>query len=279
MWGVSFVSTKVLLNIGMQPVEIYIYRFLLAYALIWLFKRGRLFSNNWRDEGLLLLCGILAGSIYYLAENFALRYTLVTNVSLLTSTSPLITALLVVTIYKTERFGRGMMVGSLVAFTGVAFVIFNSNFNLSINPLGDLLALSAAFSWALYSLILKQLNANYDVWFITRKTFFYGVLTTLPFISVEPPRFTLYEIFTTPEAIYNLLFLGIGASLAAYVLWASTVKKVGAVKANNYLYIQPIITLIVSAVTLGERVSFIGVTGCVLIIAGLWLGDRISKKS
>lgn len=278
MWGVSFVSTKVLLNIGMQPVEIYIYRFTLAYLLIWLVGRARLFSNSWRDEGLLLLCGLLAGSIYFLAENFALRYTLVSNVSLLTSTSPLLTALLVGAMYRSERPGPGMLIGSGVAFLGVGCVIFNSSFSLEINPLGDLLALAGAFSWSLYSLILKQLNANYDVWFITRKTFFYGVLTSLPFLLIEPPHFTISEFFHSTDAIINVVFLGLGASLIGYVLWAVTVKRVGAVKANNYIYLQPVITLIVSVIALGEHVSFVGFMGCALILIGLWLGDYITRR-
>lgn len=278
MWGVSFVSTKVLLNLEMQPVEIYIYRFTLAYILILLLKRTRWFCNNWRDEGLMLLCGMLGGSIYFLAENFALRYTLVSNVSLLTSTSPLLTAFLVGLLYRAERPSQGMILGSGVAFLGVACVIFNSSFSLEINPLGDLLALAGAFSWALYSLILKRINANYDVWFITRKTFFYGVLTSLPFLWVEPPHFTVIEFFNTPGAIINVLFLALGASLIGYVLWAVTVKKVGAVKANNYIYLQPIITLVVSVVALGENVSFIGYLGCGLILLGLWLGDYITRR-
>lgn len=278
MWGVSFVSTKVLLNLGMQPVEIYIYRFTLAYLLIWVLKRTPLLCNNWRDEGLMLLCGLLAGSIYFLAENFALRYTLVSNVSLLTSTSPLITALLVGAMYRNERPGAGMLIGSGLAFLGVGCVIFNSSFSIEINPLGDILALAGAFSWALYSLILKQLNANYNVWFITRKTFFYGIITSLPFLWVEPPKFSLTEFFHTPSAIVNIAFLGIGASLIAYILWADTVKRVGAVKANNYIYIQPIITLVVSVIALGEHVSFIGYAGCALILLGLWLGDYITRR-
>jgi len=278
MWGVSFVSTKVLLNAEMQPVEIYIYRFALAYLIILALKHKRWFANNWRDEGLLCLCGVLAGSIYFLAENFALRYTLVSNVSLLTSLSPLITTLLVGALYKSDRPGSGMIVGSLVAFFGVACVIFNSSFNLEINPLGDLLALAAAFSWALYSLILKRLNANYDVWFITRKTFLYGVLTALPFITVEPPRYNVIEICQNLPLLGNLLFLGLGASLISYVLWAETVKKVGAVKANNYMYLQPVITLIVSVLALGEAISFVGIMGCVLILLGLWLGDYLTRR-
>lgn len=278
MWGASFVSTKVLLNNGMQPVEIYIYRFTLAYFLILSLKRTRWLSDNWRDEGLLALCGILSGSIYFLAENFALRYTLVTNVSLLTSTSPLITALIIGMWYRSERPGTGMIIGSVVAFLGVACVIFNSSFNLQINPLGDILSLAAAFSWALYSIILKKLNAVYDAWFISRKTFFYGVLTALPFISVEPPKYAPWELFSVTDVWVNIVFLGLGASLLGYLLWAITVKKVGAVKANNYIYLQPIVTLIISAILLHEHVSIVGYIGCGMILIGLWLGDWLTKR-
>ncbi len=278
MWGVSFVSTKVLLNYEMQPVEIYIYRFTIAYLLILAINHKRFFSNNWRDEGLLLMCGLLSGSIYFLAENFALRYTLVTNVSLLTSLSPLIMAMLVGVMYKSERPGAGMWMGSMVAFLGVACVIFNSSFNLEINPLGDILSLAAAFSWSLYSLVLKRLNANYDIWFITRKTFFYGVLTSLPFIMVEPPKYNVMEVLTTGPLLFNVLFLAVGSSLIAFVLWAETVKKVGALKANNYMYLQTVITMAFSAAFLGEKVSIVGIGGCILILLGLWLGDYLTRR-
>lgn len=278
MWGVSFVSTKVLLNYEMQPVEIYIYRFTIAYLLILAINHKRFFSNNWRDEGLLLMCGLLSGSIYFLAENFALRYTLVTNVSLLTSLSPLITAMLVGVMYKSERPGAGMWMGLMVAFLGVACVIFNSSFNLEINPLGDILSLAAAFSWSLYSLVLKRLNANYDIWFITRKTFFYGVLTSLPFIMVEPPKYNVMEVLTTGPLLFNVLFLAVGSSLIAFVLWAETVKKVGALKANNYMYLQTVITMAFSAAFLGEKVSIVGIGGCILILLGLWLGDYLTRR-
>lgn len=279
MWGASFVSTKLLLNEGMQPVEIYIYRFTIAYILVVLLKHTRWRSNNWRDEVLLALCGILSGSIYFLAENFALRYTLVTNVSLLTSTSPLITTLLIGLWYRSERPGGGMIAGSLVAFTGVACVIFNSSFNLQINPLGDFLSLAAAFSWALYSIILKKLNAVYDVWFITRKTFFYGVVTALPFLMVEPPKFAPWEIFSVGTVWINIVFLGLGASLLGYLLWAITVKRMGAVKANNYIYLQPIVTLVISVILLHEHVSVVGYIGCGMILLGLWLGDWLTARS
>ena len=68
-----------------------------------------------------------------------------------------------------------------------------------------------------------------------------------------------------------------GASTIAYVLWALTVKQLGAVKANNYMYFQTIITLVVSAIVLGEHVTMVGYIGIILIIGGLWVGDNINK--
>lgn len=278
MWGISFVSTKMLLNEEMQPVEIYIYRFTLAYLLIVLVKRERWLCSTWMDEGLMLLCGLLAGSIYFLAENFALTYTLTSNVSLLTSTSPLITAMIIGFWYRSERPGKGMIAGSLVAFIGVGCVIFNSSFALEINPLGDMLAILASFSWAFYSIILRKLSARYSVWFLTRKTFFYGVITALPFLLVETPRFTFIEAVTNRVVLSNVVFLGLGASLVAYLLWGETVKKLGAVKANNYMYLQPIFTMAVSVLFLHEALTFVGFLGCAMILLGLWLGDYLTRR-
>lgn len=277
IWGASFVSSKILLDNGMSPAEIYIYRFLLAYILVLFMSHTRLRANNWHDEGLFALCGITGGSIYFLAENTALQYTLTTNVSLLTSTSPLITSLLVGLLYRSERPNRGMLIGSAIAFMGVACVIFNSSFNLEIRPLGDILSLAAAFSWAVYSLILKKLNVVYDLWFITRKTFFYGIITALPFVLAEPLNNPL-ELCSNREVVINLLFLGIGASMIAYYLWAKIVKQVGAVKANNYMYLQSIFTLIISAIIINERISAVGIFGCMLILGGLWLGSKLSLR-
>ncbi len=278
MWGVSFVSTKVLLDNGMHPVEVYVYRFIIAYVLVLCFCHKRLMSHSWRDEMLFAVCGLCAGSIYFIAENTALEYTLVSNVSLLTSTSPLIVVLLVAILYKYERPNRGVVTGSLVAFLGVACVIFNSSFNLEIRPLGDFLSLGAALGWAIYSLVLRRLNVVYDAWFITRKTFFWGIVTALPFMLFESEMTSLDAILANGTVLGNLLFLAVGASVVGYIMWARSVKSLGAVKSNNYIYLQSIVTLVVSALWLHERVSIVGYTGCALILLGLWLSDRLGRR-
>lgn len=272
-WGVSFVSTKVLLEHGLQPTEVYVYRTLLAYMMVLCVCHKRFFSNSLRDELLFVVCGLCAGSLYFIAENTALEYTLVSNVSLIVTLAPLLTTLLVGAIYKSEKPGKGVLVGSLVALTGVGFVIFNSSFVLDVKPLGDLLSLAAALSWAVYSLVLRKLNAFYSVMFISRKTFFYGMLTAVPFLFMQSSH-TPVLVFMEFDVWSNFLFLGLFCSMLAFIIWAWVNKGLGAIKANNYLYFQPIVTLIASALLLGEKVSIIGYTGCALILLGVWVSDR-----
>lgn len=276
-WGYSFVSSKVLLDHGLGPVQIYVLRFLMAYVLVLLYSHKRLFAHSMREEALMAICGITSGSLYFIAENTALNYTLATNVSLLTSLSPLITAIMVSLLYKSEHLGIGTWIGSLLALAGVVCVVFNSSTNFEVRPLGDILSVAAAFSWAVYSLVLRRINAAYDVWFITRKTFFYGLITAIPFLAFETTGTSLTVALSSGEVIGNLLFLGVGASLVGYLMWAYSVRRLGAVRANNYMYFQSIITMIVAAIVLGEPITLLGCTGIVLIVGGLWVGDNISS--
>ena len=277
-WGASFISTKVLLQNGLNPVEIYVYRFVLAYLCTLLICPRPFFSRSLRDELMFMLCGVCGGSIYFIAENMAVEYTLVSNVSLLTTTSPLITAIIVAVLYKSERVNKPMIFGSLVALTGVGCVIFNSSQEMQVNPIGDMLALLAALCWAIYSLVLRPLSAVYSTWFISRKTFFYGVITALPFLALEEQPFNLGAL-CKPEVMGNLLFLGLFASLIAYLLWGRTVRHLGAVKAGNYLYLAPVVTLALSAVVLHEHVSYMGYIGCALILLGLIVSERMGHRN
>lgn len=290
MWGGSFVATKVLINDGLGPVEIYIYRFIFAYILVLLASHKKLFANSLRDEMLFLVCGLCGSSIYFIAENNAVDYTRVSDVSMITTLSPLLTTLLIGMLYKTDRPGKWVYVGSIIAFIGVAFIIFKDGFSFGgggsdedslRTTIGDLLALGAAFSWAIYSVVLKKLNVTYTAMFVTRKTFFYGIITAIPFWIVSKEPLSPLSTLMKPEVLGNLLFLGVMCSMLAYLLWAAVMNRLGAITTNNYLYVQPIITMIIAAVlpSLHDPITLIGCLGCFLIIGGLWLGDYMTRRS
>ena len=251
IWGTTFVSTKILIQHGLSPSDIFFYRFTLAYLCMWCISYKKLFANRVKDELLLLLAGLCGGTIYFITENTALDITLASNVSLIVCTSPVL----------------------IMALIGVGLVVFNGSFILKINPLGDILSLTAALMWAFYCLILKQLDNHYSIVFITRKVFFYGVLTILPMFLFRPLNWD-NVLMMQPIVFGNLLFLGFVASMLCFIAWNACVKELGAVKSTNYIYIVPLVTLLTSAVIINEKITWIALTGCFLILCGVYLAER-----
>ncbi len=273
VWSVTYISTKVLINNGLSPQEIFFLRFLIAYLGIWFISPRRLFADNLKDEARCLFLGITGGSFYFFTENTALRFTLATNVAFILCTLPLITAVLTLLIYKQERASHKLIMGSLLAFVGVALVLCNDSFVLKFSPLGDFLTLLAALSWAFYSLNMRQLFARYSTAFITRKIFFYGLLTILPIFLWQPWQLPLASLLR-PAVFSNLLFLGLLASLVCYFVWNMVLKRIGAVRASNYIYLSPLFTLIASAILLGERLTPVALLGAALIIGGVYWAEK-----
>lgn len=276
-WGCSFVSTKVLMvDGGLTPVETYVYRFVAAYLILLLFTFKRILSYNWKDELLFLVCGLCAGSLYFITENYALKYTSTGNVSLLASISPIFTTVLMALIYKV-RMSPGVILGSIVAFAGVGCIIFSHGEGFVIRPTGDLLALSAAMSWAVYTVVVRRLMPLYNSFFITRKLFFYGVVTAVPLLLLQeaPLRLNILFDFSQPQYALNFLFLVVMCSICAYLIWNEAMKKLGPVTSNNYLYMQPLVTMIVAFFIFDEKIYLLGYIGCVLIIGGLIISDKL----
>ena len=274
IWGLTFISTKVLIEHGLSPQEIFLLRFLMAYLGIWFISPRKLFADNWKDELWLLWGGVTGGSFYFFTENTALEITLATNVAFIGCTAPLLTTILSLLIYKKEKATAGLVGGSLLALVGVALVVYNGHFILKISPLGDFLTLLAAFSWAFYSLIMKKMSGRYRTTFITRKIFFYGILTILPAFILHPWQFSLSGLWQ-PAVWMNLLFLGVLASLVCFVVWNIILKQLGTVRASNYIYLNPLFTLIGSAVLLDEQFTVMSLMGAMLILGGVyWAGKR-----
>ena len=273
VWGLTYISTKVLIQHGLHPHEIFFYRFLIAYAGVWVISPRRLLADSWRDEGLLLLGGFFGGALYFYTENTALGITQVSNVAFLLCTAPLMTALLSSALYKGERLTRRLLGGSALALCGVALIVFEGQHGVQVSPWGDLLTLCAAFSWACYSLVIRQLSGRYPVSFITRKVFFYGILTILPLFAVYHFRWNV-EILAQSPVWMNLLFLALVASLVCFVVWNVALKKIGVVRTSNYIYLGPLVTLVASMCILGEKLSLCAIVGSACILCGVYWAEK-----
>lgn len=273
VWGATFVSTKVLIANSLAPAEIFLLRFALAYACIWPIARGRMWAASVRDEALLATAGISGGSLYFLTENIALEYAPASNVSLIVCTAPVWTAVAMSFMYSGERMSRRQIAGCALAFAGMVLVVLNGHFVLRLSPKGDLLALSAALLWMVYSLVIKRIGDRYPAIFITRKVFFYGLVTILPLFALRPFAVT-WETLARPAVWGNLLFLGIVASMLCYVLWNAAMRRLGAVRTTNYIYINPLVTIVVAALCIGERITVAALAGAAMILYGMWRAEK-----
>lgn len=277
IWGETFISTKVIINGGLMPADIFFYRFSLAYALIWLISPKRLWSDNLKDEVTMALLGLFGGSLYFLTENTALKLSTASTVCILVCSSPLLTALLLSAFYKDERMNLKQYGGSLIAFVGMALVVLNGNLVLHLNLWGELLAICAALTWATYSLFMKRVSTRYSIRFITRKVFFYGLLTILPYFLLVEPLNTDMSILKQPAVWGNIVYLGVVASLLCFVAWNGCLPRLGTVRTTNLIYCQPFFTMIIARVWLGERITWMAIIGTIILTIGMMLVVREKK--
>lgn len=273
IWGTTFISTKILIQNGLMPQDIFLLRFLVAYVGIWLISPRRLWADNWKDECWLMLCGLTGGSLYFLTENTALQLTQTANVAFIVCTTPLLTALLARFTSRNERPGNRLWMGSLIALAGVGMLVFNGSFVLRLSPLGDLLSLLAALAWACYSLLIRKMEGRYPTTFITRKVFFYGLVTILPVFYFQPWHYPMQGLLQ-PAVWGNLLFLSVVASLICFVVWNFVMKRLGILLASNYLYLNPLFTVVASLLFLDEQFTWLMLPGALCIVGGLWLSKK-----
>ena len=275
IWGTTFISTKVLLD-TLSPVEILFLRFSLGYLALWLAAPRRLRLTDWRQEGLFALAGLCGVTLYYGFENLALSATRASNVGVIISIAPFFTVLFSAVFLKEKRPGLRFFAGFLIAMAGIMLISFNQE-AVEIHPVGDGLAVLAAMIWAVYWLLSRRISElGYNVLLATRRTFFYGLLFMLPL------TFTQFSVsFPTilrPEILFNLVFLGLGASALCFVTWNLAVGILGSVKTSVTIYIVPVITAVASALVLHEPLTPKVILGLALTLGGLVLSQNINQE-
>ncbi|MCX8617500.1 DMT family transporter [Gilliamella sp. B2923] len=272
LWGTTFIATKVLL-IDFKPIEILFYRFGLGYLMLWVLA-PRIFAWQGFKQELMFLCAGFCGvTCYFLCENIALTYTTASNVGVITTLAPVFTALLSIFFLRTERPAKRFYIGCLFAIFGVGLISLNGKYVLSLNPLGDLLAVGACLFWACYSILTKKCSHyGYNTILLTRRFFFYGLVMMLPALYLFDFKWGL-DRFTHSANLFNILFLGVGASAICFASWNYAVKLVGAVKISIYLYLVPILTIIAAVVMLNEPFTWIAAIGTLSTLIGVLLSE------
>ena len=276
IWGTAFISTKILL-LDFKPIEIMFYRFSIGLLVLMIAYPRRLKWTNKKEELMFAAAGLCGITMYFLLENIALKHTAASNVGIIISVAPFFTALLANWLLDNEKPKANFFVGFMAAIIGISLISFNGITVLKLNPAGDLLALSAAIVWAVYSILLRKISQfGYNTIQTTRRIFCYGLVILTPILVLFQFEWGL-ERFTRPANIFNILFLGLGASALCFATWNFSVRILGAVKTSIYIYLVPVVTVVTSVIVLNEKITWMLALGAILTLAGLFISRKKSK--
>ncbi len=279
VWGITFVSTKVLL-VDISPLWILLLRFALGLCILCAMRPHVLRLGKRTDKVLFAAAGATGIAAYYLLENVALVFTTATAVGVIVAASPLFTALIAAALGDRSSISVRFFCGFALAMAGLVVVSAGTMGEGDImaftgfDLFGDMLALAAALVWAVYSTLVARIaQKGYETIAATKRTFVWGVAFILVVTVIFDPYAPQPADLLDWQNVLNLLFLGAVASAACFVTWGVAVKHLGATATSTYIYLVPAITATASILILGEPLNTPIILGLAITIAGLLLSQ------
>ena len=271
IWGSTFVSAKVLLK-DFNPIEILFFRFLIGYIFLWILCPKALHIKNIKLELQFAAAGVTGICLNYLFENMALLYTGAAIVSVIVSASPFMVGILAYLFLK-QKLKRYFTIGFVIAIIGITMICFAGEASVELHWLGQLISLGACLMWAVYGLLSEGINQQgFPEILVTRRLFFYGLISVTPLYLLFGDMTSISKL-KVPVNLGNLFYLGLGACVMAFIMWNFSIRVLGTVTANVYVYLLPVVTIVVSALFLQERITLSMVIGTVLTLTGVALSE------
>ena len=281
VWGTNFAVTKIIL--GEIGVAVFLFfRFVwmpvLGFGLIAWIYRGR-----WReaiplraDLPRFVVCGLIGHTLHVAIVTWGINFSTAFSSALVLTSGPIFT-LLILAALKVDKLHRPQIIGTAVAFAGI--VLFLSDkfvTGLARAGFGDLVLLSAALLFSLYTVLARPLTARYGPLLLLAWTLAFGapwlVLATLPAALAAP-------LAAVPMKAWLLLFWSTTVSaFLGWVVWAWVNQVRGVARSAPLQYLMPPIAGVVSWLTLGEQFSAIKISGALVVMGGVAYAQFAGRK-
>jgi drug/metabolite transporter (DMT)-like permease len=277
IWGISFIATKVAVA-EVPPAVVIWLRFSMAVVILFFFLRfrGKLTIPPIKEMMYLALLGFIGISLHHWLQSTGLVTAQASTTSWLISTSPIFMALLAWVFLK-EKITLTAFSGILLATLGVLLVVSHgkiaSILNGDFGSTGNILVLFSALNWAIFSVLSRPALEKYSALFVLFYATFFGVLfSSIHFISISG---WAYINQLSSAGWLAVAFLGIASSFLAYTYWYDGLQIIGATQAGVFIFIEPLVSLVVAAMVLNEEVTLAALLGGSLILLGVWLVNRM----
>ncbi len=274
LWGSSFIAMKIAMQ-EFGPLTVVFGRMALAticFALI----APKLLPIRYRpgDWKPLLFMAFCEPCLYFVFESHALKYTQASEAGMITALLPLMVTSVAHLLFK-EKLSLLGVSGLVVSVLGVvlmsAFSVVRDN---APNPfLGNSLEFFAMVCAAGYIISLKWLSTHYSPVFLTAVQSTVGALFFLPALLIEPMPTSV-----SCSSLVAVGYLGIVVSIVAYGCNNYGVSQIPASQASIFINLIPVVTLIIAAIMLDERLGFMQIVGGAMVFAGVFLSNMKSPR-
>jgi len=276
-WGLSFIWSSILLKY-FEPVTIIFFRLIISsaflFVIITLFRQQEKIAK--KDFGLIFMSAMFNPFLYFLCENYGLKFSTPTIASVVIATIPVF-APLVAYVTMREKLSPLNFLGIFISFGGVILMLVTRNFTLAADIRGILFLFGAVLTALFYSVALRKLTVTYSALTIVAYQNLIGIFLFLPlFVFLEAPAMARATL--NSEIIFSMLMLAILASSVSFVFFAHSVKLLGISKSNIFSNLIPVFTAVFSYILLSESFSLQNISGIVMVIGGVYLSERTKKK-
>ncbi|MEK4971167.1 DMT family transporter [Niallia sp. FSL R7-0648] len=269
LWSGSFITTKLAYE-TFAPIQLGAGRTLIAALIIWIIRKITNSTEKIRnkDRKRLFLSGLLGITLYFTLENIGVQMTSASNAALIVASFPAITALLEFFLYRSKPSLQKIL-GIFLAITGVAILTQIKVDGSNQSFWGNLILLGAGIVWACYNFVTKDITRKYSAMTITSYQMTVGTLCFIPFLLWEDEAWKMPNVIS----ITSLLFLSIGCSVAAFILYNYGLKKLSASASVSFMNLVPVLGIVFSVFLLKEIVTLTQVIGGAIVIIGVILSS------
>jgi drug/metabolite transporter (DMT)-like permease len=271
-WGLSFVSSKTILNSGVPPMTMVCIRFVIATIILNLFLRRFDPGARLRRKDLLPLAvsGLFGVTIYFFFESRGIKLTSASHASLIIAVIPVVTVLAETVLFRTRiTFLTGL--GIALSVLGVVFVVNRpGSAGGSVSLLGDLFMFGACLSWVVYIVLSKNLHKRLSEIAITAYQSLFGTAFLIPFALLEMRQW----VPITLAAGLNLVYLAVFCSALSNFLYVYALSALGPISVSPYVNLIPVVGVLGGVILLGETLVWSQIVGGAVILGGVLLVSR-----
>ena len=275
-WSGNFFAGKLAYNNDLSPLKLSFFRWLLAFLILLPFtirSIKRDFNIYKKNIFLMIAVSFLGVTIFNSFTYISLQSALVINSSLMTSITPVLIIGFSWLIFSTKTTSLQFS-GIFISLLGVLCIVLKGNIsnllNLHFIP-GDIWMFIAVFSWGLYSVLLKKIDAKLNQLATLEIMIIIGLIFISPFYFLE----SLDNKFLPVKLIdfYMISYVAIFAGIISFFCWNKGVFLIGANKASLFLYLIPIFSSLWAILFLDENFSFYHLIGAIFIVLGIILSN------